>query len=120
MPQPPRLQATRRTRLDFATPLGPHLVRRARVQPRLRYIERAAAIAIVFDKSKKRRTVEQHRQSTHELWAHSLLVRFVEHHRVRLVMAAATTRDAIGAVRIRLSFEGRKRHGKNPIASGPS
>lgn len=81
------------------------------------YIERPASLAIVFDKPKKRRPIEQDRESMQFIWRKSRFVAFMKHDRVRRVMATSATRHAISAIRIRLSFERSERHTGNARAA---
>lgn len=75
-------------------------------------IERPAMVAIVFDESEKRGSIEQDGQSMQNFGRHTFFVRFMEHHGMRPMMTTAPTRDAIGAIRIGCSCERRKRHGE--------
>ena len=117
MAQPSCLEASRRARFDEATVIRPNIVYRARVPPRLGQDERGAVVSGVFDEAPARRPIVDHGEATQKLYAvwatkYASLVLFEQVHGARTMMTAAATRDAIGAVRIRDTFDGRKgRHG---------
>jgi hypothetical protein len=74
-------------------------------------------MAVIFDESEKWRAVENDREAMQNVRGKALFVAFVEQYRVRAVMTTAPARDAIGAIWIRLSFEGRERHGRSARAA---
>jgi len=110
MPQAPRLQTTRRTRFDIAASIGTNRIHCAGKLIRHGNIESATSLAVVFDEPEKWRPVEDNRETMQHFGRQPLFVAFVQQHRVRTVMTTAPACDAIGAVRIRLSFEGWERH----------
>jgi len=120
MPEAPGFQTTRRTGLDFPATIGASRVDRAGILVGNGDIERPAPLAVVFDEPEKRWSIEHDREVMQHVRGKALFVPFVQHHRVRTVMTTAPASDAIGAVRIGLSFEGGERHGPDARAARAS
>jgi hypothetical protein len=108
MPEPPRLDAARRSRLHEPAILGTSLVHGARETPRRGDVERQTTAPRISHEAPARPAVVLVRVPLQQDLAHALVVRFEEMNRPRPVMAAAAAGDAVRAPRIRLSFDGRE------------
>ncbi len=103
MPEATRFEATGRAGFHLAASARPYLIDRAGVCVRNAAIERTAAAPFVDDEAEVRWTLVDDGEFAEEHFAHPEFVGLEQAHGLRRMVAAASARDTVCAVRIRVT-----------------